>query len=196
MEEDYSDESKALCFAAGVAGIFGSILNNANRAELDRQMVINERYEAELHHRRAMAKNALERKRIDAEIRKLEIQAGCFRELIEYKTHQFDRCMDFAQQKLALLDKQLEIATLYYQTERDALSEQRRLCIEEKLKARSQGDATLYSQMSSTIREIDRNMERIDCEFSSCNQRVTNMMNSLSLDYQPYNDFSDVRFLT
>ena len=130
---------------SGVLGILGSIFDKANQAELNRQALLNARYMAELELERDIARNALERKRLDVELKNAEIQVACFSELLKYQQHKFDRCIDILQQ-------QLNFAISYYQTERNALLEQRKLCVEEQIKAYDAIEPKLYTSMTSAIR--------------------------------------------
>ena len=72
---------------------------------------------------------------------------------------------------------------------------QRTLCAEEQMKAYEALDQTLYSRMSSIIREVDRNIERIDNEFAKCNERITNSINALQLEDQRHDVSSNTKLL-
>ena len=150
--------------------------------EIKRQMLENERRRDELHHEIAMEQNRLEKAKLKVEVKKIEHQAAILKEwlnhlpeMIEYKKHKFNISMEF-------LNKQLDYCYSYCCAERAAFLEHKKLCVEEQTKARIALDTTLYAQITKTIKNLDKNIKRIDNEFHKLNNIIATEFESLQKD--------------
>lgn len=168
--------------------------------ELQSQMLENERRKAELQHEIAIEQNRLEKAKLKVEMKKIEHQAAILKEwlnhlpeMIEYKKHKFDVTMEF-------LNKQLDYCYSYCSAERDAFLEHRKLCVEEQNKARLVLDTAMYSQVTKTIRSLDRNIKRINNEFNKFNEKISETLTMIQKNDNSYSlnlkQLSDLDFNT